>query len=113
MRRFSVLVVASLLLFASGCSRASWTRTDMFSTAEAGRSQQTVNATIESLAVAQRGLNLRLDEPVTTDQGVATAIFIEQQVEFPASIILMKRVRVHFDQAGSPLYIEELKPPTP
>lgn len=112
MRCFRGLVVTSLLL-CSGCSRATWTRTDMFSPADAGRSQQAVNATIESLAVAQRGLNLRLDEPVTTDQGVATAIFIKQQAEFPASIILMKRVRVHFDQAGSPLYIEEIKPPTP
>ena len=113
MRRFPVVVLASLLLFGSGCSRATWTRTDMFSPAEADRSQQAVNATIENLAVAQRGLNLRLDEPVTTDQGIATAICIEQQVEFPASIILMKRVRVHFDKAGSPLYIEEIKPPTP
>lgn len=113
MRLFALVLVASLLLFGSGCSRATWTRTDMFSTAEAARSHRVVNATIESLAVAQRGLNLRLDEPVTTDQGVASAIVIEQQVEFPASIILIKRVRVHFDLAGSPLFIEEIKPPTP
>jgi hypothetical protein len=106
----------SLLLLGSGCSRASWSRADLFSTAEAVRSQHVMDATIESvvfLGGVQSGLNLRLDQAVATDQGTTTSIYLEQPVRLPTGIMLMKRVRVHFDLAGSPLYIEELKPPTP
>jgi hypothetical protein len=108
-------LVLSMLLV-SGCSRTSWTRADLFSTTEAARSQQVVNATIESVAFlggVQRGLNLKLDEAVATDQGSTKHIYLEQPVQLPTGITLMRRVRVHFDLAGAPLYVEELKPPTP
>lgn len=110
----SLLVVA--LLVCGGCSRASWTRGDLFSQQEAARSQQVVTATIASvvfLGGSQRGLNLDLDVPVATEQGTTARIYLEQPVQLPTGIMLMKRVRVHFDLAGSPLYIEEIKPVVP
>lgn len=116
MRHILILVLASAALFVGGCARASWTRADLFSTSEAARSQRVVPATIENVAFlggVQRGLNLKLDEPVATEQGTTTRIYLEQPVQLPTGIVLMKRVRVHFDLAGSPLYIEEIKPATP
>ncbi len=117
MRSSLGLVALSLLmLVGSSCSRSSWTRADLFSTSEAARSQQVVNATIESVAFlggVQRGLNLKLDQTVATDQGSTKRIYLEQPVQLPTGITLMKRMRVHFDLAGAPLYVEELKPPTP
>ena len=116
MRPVLAIVLGLLLLAGVGCARAGWTRANLFSTQEAARSQQVVNATIESVAFlggVQRGLNIRLDQAVVTDQGQTTRIYLEQPVQLPTGITLMKRVRVHFDLAGSPLYVEELKPPTP
>ncbi len=112
-----VLFLLLLLTISVGCgARASWNRADLFSTSEAARSQRVVEATIENVAFpggVQRGVNLRLDEPVATDQGLTTRIYLEQPVQLRTGIILMKRVRVHFDLAGSPLYLEEIKPVTP
>lgn len=116
MRLFVCFALGLLVLVVSGCSRTSWTRADLFSTAEAARSQRVVHATIESVAFlggVQRGLNLNLDEAVSTDQGSVNRIYLEQPVQLPTGITLMKRIRVHFDLAGSPLFIEEIKPPTP
>lgn len=107
------LLIVALALFATGCARASWNRADVFSKTEASRSQRVVPATIESIAFlggVQRGLNLVLDEAVATEQGTTTRIYLEQPVQLPTGIMLMKRVRVHFDLAGSPLFIEEIKP---
>lgn len=108
--------VLTLMVFLAGCSRATWTRADLFSTKEAVRSQQQIAATVESvvfLGGVQRGLNLLLDEPVATDQGTTKHIYLEQPVQLPTGIVLMKRVLVHFDFAGSPLFISEIKPPSP
>lgn len=116
MRSLAGVALGLFMLIGSGCSRTSWTRADLFSTKEAARSQRVVNATIESVAFlggVQRGLNLNLDEAVSTDQGSVRHIYLEQPVQLPTGITLMKRVRVHFDLAGSPLFIEEIKPPTP
>jgi len=116
MRPFLIFTIGLLMLVGSGCSRASWTRADLFSTTEAARSQRVVNATIESVAFlggVQRGLNVNLDEAVTTDQGSVKHLYLEQPVQLPTGITLMKRIRVHFDLAGAPLYVEEIKPPTP
>ena len=111
----SALILA-LMLFLAGCSRATWNRADLFSTKEAVRSQQQMAATVESvvfLGGVQRGLNIVLDEPVATDQGTTKRIYLEQPVQLPTGIVLMKRVHVHFDLAGSPLFISEIKPPSP
>lgn len=117
MSRPAVLVMLlSVFLCLAGCSRATWNRADLFSTKEAARSQQQVAATVESvvfLGGVQRGLNLVLDEPVATDQGTTRHIYLEQPVQLPTGIVLMKRVHVHFDLAGSPLFISEIKPPSP
>ena len=100
------------LLALSGCgSEARWTRANLFSTTEAARSQHVVAAKIVSVAFlggVQRGLNLKLDEAVKTEQGMTQYIYLEQPVQLPTGIMLMRRVRVHFDLAGSPLYIEEI-----
>jgi hypothetical protein len=109
-------LLLALVVTGTGCSRASWNRADVFSANEAARSQRVVAATIESIAFlggVQRGVNLHLDEAVATDQGTTKRIYLEQPVQLPTGIMLMKRVRVHFDQAGSPLYLEELKPAAP
>lgn len=116
MRRVVVLVVLSSLIVLAGCSRASWTRADVFSTAEAARSQQVVEATVENVAFlggVQRGINLKLDKAVATDQGSTRSIYLEQPTQLPLGITFMRRVRVHFDLAGSPLFIEEIKPVKP
>jgi hypothetical protein len=116
MRAALLLSFLSAAFVVSGCSRASWTRADLFGTAEAARSQQVVAASIESVAFlggVQRGLNLVLDEPVATDQGTTTRIYLEQPVQLPTGVVLMKRVLVHFDLAGSPLFVSEIKPPAP
>ena len=116
MRLFLGLFLVFFALCSTACSRASWTRADLFSANEAARSQQVVNGTIESVSFlggVQRGLNINLDEAVATDQGSAKRIYLEQPVQLPIGITLMKRVRVHFDLAGAPLYVEEIKPPTP
>lgn len=111
------LSLAMLLTLMVGCgSRASWTRADLFATSEAARSQRVVDATIENVAFlggVQRGLNLKLDEAVATDQGSTKYIYLEQPVQLRTGITLMRRVHVHFDLAGSPLYVEEIKPVTP
>lgn len=106
------LFLVVVALFGTGCARASWNRADVFSKTEAARSQQVVTASIESIAFlggVQRGLNLVLDEAVATEQGTTKRIYLEQPVQLPTGIMLMKRVRVHFDLAGSPLFIEEIK----
>lgn len=116
MRLHLFLLLGLLTASVTGCSRASWTRADLFSTAEAARSQRVVPGTIASVAFlggVQRGLNVDLDEAVATDQGSTRRIYLEQPVQLPTSITLMKRVRVHFDLAGSPLYVEEIIPPKP
>jgi hypothetical protein len=116
MRLLLCFALGLCTLIGSGCARTGWTRADLFSTAEAARSQQVVNGTIESVAFlggVQRGLNVNLDEAVKTDQGSVTRIYLEQPVQLPTGITLMKRIRVHFDLAGAPLYVEEIKPPTP
>jgi hypothetical protein len=116
MRLILMLALALSLALTTGCARAGWTRADVFSTTEAARSQRVVDATIESVAFlggVQRGLNINLDESVRTDQGSTKRIYLEQPVQLPLGITFMKRVRVHFDLAGSPLYVEEIKPPTP
>ena len=104
---------AMICVFAlTGCGpEARWTRPDLFSQTEAARSQQVVDASRVSVAFlggVQRGLNLKLDEAVKTDQGLTQYIYLEQPVQLPTGITLMKRFRVHFDLAGSPLYIEEI-----
>lgn len=115
----SALSLSLLLLLAlnAGCgNRASWTRADLFATSEAARSQRVVDATIENVAFlggVQRGLNLKLDEAVATDQGSTRYIYLEQPVQLRTGITLMRRVHVHFDLAGSPLYVEEIRPATP
>jgi hypothetical protein len=100
------------VLALSGCAPdARWTRANVFSTEEAARSQQVVDAKIINVAFlggVQRGLNLKLDEAVKTEQGLAQYIYLEQPVQLPTGIMLMRRVRVHFDLAGSPLYLEEI-----
>jgi hypothetical protein len=100
------------MLALTGCGpEARWTRADLFSQTEAARSQQVVDASRVSVAFlggVQRGLNLKLDEAVKTDQGLTQYIYLEQPVQLPTGITLMKRFRVHFDLAGSPLYIEEI-----
>ena len=116
MRTTIVLLLVPALIALGGCSRASWTRADLFSTKEAPRSHQVVAATIESLTFPggdPHGMNIRLDEPVATDQGTTRQIYLEQPVRLPTGITLMKRVRVHFDFSGSPLYLEEIKPAKP
>ncbi|HEX3132422.1 MAG TPA: hypothetical protein VHX44_02435 [Planctomycetota bacterium] len=116
MRPILMSVLALSLALTTGCERATWTRADVFSTTEAARSQRVVDATIESVAFlggVQRGLNINLDESVQTDQGSTKRIYLEQPVQLPLGITFMKRVRVHFDHADSPLYVEEIKPPTP
>lgn len=116
MRAVLILVLAGSLAVTAGCARASWTRADVFSTTEAARSQRVVDGTIESVAFlggVQRGLNINLDESVPTDQGSTKRIYLEQPVQLPIGITFMKRIRVHFDLAGSPLFVEEIKPPAP
>jgi len=116
MRPVLMSLLILTLALTTGCERAGWTRAELFSTMEAARSQRVVDATIESVAFlggVQRGLNIRLDEPVATDLGTTRKIYLEQPVQLPTGITLMKRVRVHFDLAGSPLYVEEIKPPAP
>ena len=116
MRLFICFFLGLSAVLSTGCSRTSWTRAELFSTNEAARSQHVVNGTIESVSFlggVQRGLNINLDESVATDQGSAKRIYLEQPVQLPIGITLMKRVRVHFDLAGAPLYVEEIKPPTP
>ena len=116
MRLLLCFALGLFTLIGSGCSRTSWTRAELFSTNEAARSQRVVNATIESVSFlggVQRGLNINLDESVATDQGSAKRIYLEQPVQLPIGVTLMKRVRVHFDLAGAPLYVEEIKPPAP
>lgn len=116
MRNVVALVVLSSLIVLAGCSRASWTRAELFSAAEAARSQQVVEASIENVAFlggVQRGLNIKLDQAVQTDQGSTRHIYLEQPVQLPTGITFIRRVRVHFDRAGSPLYVEEIKPATP
>lgn len=112
-----LLFLGGMLALSSGCgNRASWTRADLFSSSEAARSQRVVDATIENVAFlggVQRGLNLKLDESVPTDQGSTKYIYLEQPVQLRTGITLMRRVHVHFDLAGSPLYVEEIKPVTP
>ena len=104
--------VTVCVLTLTGCGHeARWTRVDLFSQTEAARSQQIVDASRVSVAFlggVQRGLNLKLDEAVKTDQGTTQYIYLEQPVQLPTGITLMKRFRVHFDLAGSPLYIEEI-----
>jgi hypothetical protein len=106
-----------LLAALAGCGAAPrWTRSDVFSTTEATRSHRAVEATIDSVAFlggVQRGLNLKLDEEVPTDHGLTRWIYLEQPVQLPTGIMMMKRVRVHFDLAGSPLFIEAIPKPTP
>ncbi len=109
----SLMTIGAMIcvLALSGCGpEARWTRADLFSQTEAARSQQVVDATIVSVASlgVQRGLNLKLDEMVKTDLGTTKYIYLEQPAQLPTAIMLMKRVRVHFDLAGSPLYIEEI-----
>ena len=100
------------VLALSGCGPdARWTRANVFSTEEAARSQHVVSAKIISVAFlggVQRGLNLKLDEAVKTEQGLTQYIYLEQPVQLPTGIMLMRRVRVHFDLSGSPLYLEEI-----
>jgi hypothetical protein len=116
MRSVIALLVLSSLVVLGGCSRASWTRADLFSTAESARSQHVVEGRIESVAFlggVQRGLNITLDQAVETDQGSTRRIYLEQPVQLPVGIAFMRRVRVHFDLAGSPLFVEEIKPVRP
>lgn len=115
MKSLKNIVMTGLMigvLALSGCGPdARWTRANLFSSTEAARSQHVVNAKIISVAFlggVQRGLNLKLDESVQTDQGPTQYVYLEQPVQLPTGIMLMRRVRVHFDLAGSPLYIEEL-----
>ena len=115
MKSLKNMVMTGLMigvLALSGCgSDARWTRANVFSTDEAARSQQVVNAKIISVAFlggVQRGLNIKLDEAVKTDQGLTQYVYLEQPVQLPTGIMLMRRVRVHFDLAGSPLYLEEI-----
>lgn len=116
MRSAVILLILSSLIVLGGCSRASWTRADLFSTTEAARSQRVVDGKIENVAFlggVQRGLNITLDQAVETDQGSTRHIYLEQPVQLPIGITFMRRVRVHFDLAGSPLYLEEIKPAQP
>lgn len=113
MRTIIVLLMLAPLVALAGCSRAGWTRAELFSTAEAARSQRVVEGKIENVAFlggVQRGLNITLDQAVETDQGNTRRIYLEQPVQLPTGITFMRRVRVHFDLAGSPLYLEEIKP---
>jgi hypothetical protein len=112
-RNVSLVLVLVML---GGCSRASWTRADLFSTSEAARSHTVVNATVDNVAFlggVQRGVNLTLDQAVVTDQGSTRRMYLEQPVQLPLGITFIRRVRVHFDLAGSPLYLEEIKPAQP
>jgi hypothetical protein len=113
-RLLSSLFLAVSLLIVSGCfARESWTRSELFARGEVAKSTQTVDATIESVAFLggmQRGLNLDLDKTVTTDQGPTKRIYLEQPVQLPTGIVMMRRVRVHFDAVGSPLFIERIEP---
>jgi hypothetical protein len=116
MRQAAVIVLLVSLTVLGGCGRVGWTRADLFSTADAVRSHTVVDATVDNVAFlggVQRGLNLTLDEAVATDQGRARRIYLEQPVQLPLGITFMRRVRVHFDLAGSPLYLEEIKPAQP
>lgn len=116
MSRLVILLMSVSLLVLAGCSRASWTRAELFSTAESARSHQVVDATVDNVAFlggVQRGVNLTLDKSVVTDQGSTRSIYLEQPVQLPVGITFMRRVRVHFDLAGSPLYLEEIKPVKP
>lgn len=116
MSRTLVMVLLVSLAVLGGCSRVGWTRAELFSTNEAARSHTVVEATIDNVAFlggVQRGLNLTLDKAVATDQGSARRIYLEQPVQLPLGITFMRRVRVHFDLAGSPLYLEEIKPAQP
>jgi hypothetical protein len=115
MKSLTIMMMTGLMfgvLALSGCGPdARWTRANLFSSTEAARSQHVVAAKIVSVAFlggVQRGLNLKLDEAVKTEQGLTQYIYLEQPVQLPTGIMLMRRVRVHFDLAGSPLYIEEL-----
>jgi hypothetical protein len=114
MRSVSLLILLLLLAALSGCfARERWVRANLFSTVDAAKSVKAVEATIDSIAFPggiQRGINVTLDEQVATDQGLTKSIYLEQPVELPTSIILLKRVRVHFDEAGSPLFIERIEP---
>jgi hypothetical protein len=111
-RFFLTLICSVILLGMTGCfARESWTRTELFSSDQTAKSTQTVDATIESVAFlggVQRGVNLDLDQLVTTDQGQTKRIYLEQPQQLPVGIVMMKRVRVHFDANGSPLFIERI-----
>ena len=113
-RLFFALFLSLSLLIVSGCfARESWTRAELFAGSDVAKSTQTVDATIESVAFLggiQRGLNLDLDKTVTTDQGPTKRIYLEQPVQLPTGIVMMRRVRVHFDAIGSPLFIERIEP---
>ncbi len=113
-RLFPAFFLSFSILILSGCfARESWTRTDLFARGDIAKSTQTVDATIESvafLAGMQRGVNLDLDKTVTTDQGPTKRIYLEQPVQLPTGIVMMRRVRVHFDAVGSPLFIERIEP---
>jgi hypothetical protein len=114
--RFSCLVLLSLatLFLLNGCfERESWTRAELFVPPTTGKSVKTIDATIDSVAFLggmQRGLNLDLDESVNSDQGPTRKIYLEQPVQLPTGIVMLRRVRVHFDAAGSPLFIERIEP---
>jgi hypothetical protein len=47
---------------------------------------------------------------IQTSQGVTQKIYLEQATQLPTGIMFIKRVRVHFDAAGEPLYVESLAP---
>jgi hypothetical protein len=115
-RPCAFLVLVAVLLLSSGCDRPRWDRADLFSTTEAARSASVIDATVENVAFlggVQRGLNLKLDQPVETDQGRTRYLYLEQPVQLRTGVTFMRRVRVHFDHGGSPLFVEEIKPATP
>jgi hypothetical protein len=113
-RFFLTAFLSFCFLLLSGCfARETWTRADLFAVADAAKSTQTVDATIESVAFlggVQRGLNLDLDKSVTTDKGLTKHIYLEQPVQLPTGIVMLRRVRIHFDVVGSPLFIERIEP---
>jgi hypothetical protein len=107
-----LLFSSVLLVVFSNCSaRQSWVRSDLFTRPTVPGTLTSVDATIYNVAYlggVQRGLNINLDRMTQTTQGMTREIYLEQPTQLPISITLMKRVRVYFDTAGEPVYLEPI-----